>query len=72
MTKLVRDDIDLIQRWIFFDKMTDEQVIACINELGVQIDVSSAIRLAKLQKDYECGNVPLQTLLEAFEASNVE
>ena len=64
-------NIDLIQHWLFYDQLSEQQVHKRIKEYGVKIDVNRAIELGKIQKDYERGNVRLKVLTDELKVHDI-
>lgn len=68
-----REDIDLIQRWLYTDQLSEQDVHHRITEYRLQnFDVSAAIEIAKLQKQYEQGHLSLDKLQEVYKQYQVK
>lgn len=68
-----REDIDLIQRWLYYDQLSEQDVHHRIIEYRFQnFDVSAAIEIAKLQKQYEQGYLSLEKLQEVYKQYEVK
>lgn len=68
-----REDIDLIQRWLYTDQLSEQDVQHRIMDYGLQyFDVAAAIEIAKLQKQYEQGHLPLEKLQDVYKQYQVK
>ena len=68
-----REDIDLIQRWLYTDQLSEQDVQHRIMEYGLQnFDAVAAIEIAKLQKQYEQGHLSLDKLQEVYKQYQVK
>lgn len=68
-----REDIDLIQRWLYYDQLSEQDVQHRIIEYRLQnFDVSAAIEIAKLQKQYEQGYLSLEKLQDVYRQYQVK
>jgi|GEM_PF-4621498 len=68
-----REDIDLIQRWLYYDQLSEQDVHHRIIEYRLQnFDVSAAIKIAKLQKQYEQRHLSLEKLQEVYKQYQVK
>lgn len=45
-----RADIDLIQRWLYYDQLSEQDVHARIISYNYRIDIPAAIEIAKLNR----------------------
>lgn len=67
-----REDIDLIQRWLYYDQLSEQDVHARIISYNYHIDILAAIEIAKLQKQFERGQLPLEKLKHAYKQYQVK
>lgn len=68
-----REDIDLIQRWLYYDHLNEQDVHYRIIEYRLQnFDVAAAIEIAKLQKQYEQGHLSLEKLQDVYKQYQVK
>lgn len=68
-----REDIDLIQRWLYHDQLSEQDVQQRIMDYGLQnFDVAAAIEIAKLQKQYEQGHFSLEKLQIVYKEHQVK
>lgn len=67
-----REDIDLIQRWLYHDQLSEQDVHARIRSYNYSIDISAAIEIARLQKQFEKGQLSLDKLQEMYKQYQVK
>lgn len=67
-----RADIDLIQRWLYYDQLSEQDVHDRIISYNYSIDIPAAIKIAKLQKQFERGQLPLEKLQDAYKEHQVK
>lgn len=68
-----REEIDLIQRWLYYDQMSEQDVHNRITGYGIKnFDIAAAIEIAKLQKQFERGQLPLEKLKDAYKQYQVK